>query len=409
MTKLDFYVRPVMSADFKLISENLPLLKGVVFYSRLVESYQKASFGILAASKLPYLIDPETPIFCLPPTRFWKENEPTPKDSFKVVSGKFGEPISSAVSQNRSLNADDFYSGGKLDSQLINAFVKRVINYQRTCFNQLSNSSLVAFFMGEEEKKSHLKGIIPPYFLLESVSDKWYEVYKAIIQEAIADKGKDRLYVVLPIQETLLTPSNRAQLIQDFVDNKAVDGVILWVNALKETGAVGVARLADYLSFIRELGKRGKELVIFYGGFLTATMAHFGVNVTCSGMQFWDYRDVYQAPGGRISKRYYLDFLHDYRSFEEAMRILGNYREGTCSCEYCQTKIYTSPNPPLSAFKGHFLFVRSNEIASINSYNGFEDLRDVLLKEFDHVIESDVIDRADKDHLKTWKDVLAGL
>lgn len=410
MTKLEFYVRPVMSADFKVISENLPMLRGIVFYARLVENYQKASFGLLASSSLPYLIDPETPIFCLSPTRFWKEDEATPKDSFKEVSNKFGEPISTAVSQNRSLRSDDFYKSGNLDGQLISSFVKRVLDYERGCFDQLRNSSLVAFFMGgEEEKKSHLKGIIPPYFILESVSDPWYEIYKAIVQEAIADKKKDRLYVVLPIQETMLTPAGRAQLIHDFVDSKAIDGVILWVNGLKETGPVGVSRLADYLSFIQELGKKGKELVIFYSGFLTATMAHFGVNVCCAGMQFWDYRDVAQAPGGRITKRYYLDFLHDYRSFVEAMRILGNYKEGTCSCEYCQSQIYTSANPPLSAFKGHFLFSRSNEIASTNSYPNFEKLREALFSEFDNVIDSDVIDKVDKAHLKTWKDVLGDL
>lgn len=407
MTRLEFYVRPVMSADLKIIADNRSMLNGVVLNARLAENYNKACYALINANNLNYFIDPETPIFCLDPSRFWKENEPTPRDSYKEIATKFGPPILSAVNKSRPLAADDFYGeDGKLNTDLIRTFVANIVRFERQAFTTFSSSLLS--FTNQEEVGGRLQGIIPPYFLLSSTEEKWYQVYEEIVHVAIDMKASDRLYVPLFLSESLLQEENRQRLIRDIVNHQSIDGIILWVNRLNEQEP-GSARLGEYLTFIKELSKTQKEVVIFYGGFLTAIMAHHGVSKVCSGMQFWDYRDIYQAPGGRTPKRYYLEFLHIFRQYQEALRILQAFKKWTCPCVYCQNTIYVSDDPPLSAFKGHFLFSRSNEVRLINRYESFSQLKSQLSNEFSEILQTDLIENSSKEHIKKWSELLQTL
>jgi hypothetical protein len=402
-----------MSADFKIVSDNGSLIDGIMFYARLLENYTKACYGLVNSTKKPYLVDPETPIFCLDPSQFWKEDENVPKDSYMALANWLGPPISKAAQENRSLKDNDFYDGtGRLDKALVKSLVFNVFEFEKKIFDEFSSrlrTGLFRFIVDESESMVHQpEALIPPYFLLDSLSgNKWYEINKEIATVAPSLKGNFRLYMPLFITESLLETS-RAQLIKDFVLPSGVDGVLLWVNNFNEEEAT-VPRLENYTSFIKEVSETRKDLIIMYGGFLSLSLAQLGISGVSSGMQFWNYRDINKVPGGKIPKRYYVERLHKFMQYSEFTRLIKGYGAASCSCNYCQQQIYTQTDPPLSALKGHFVHARSNEVQYANSFTSFPSLKGRLLNEFNQILTDPKVPEYDKSHMKRWASVLNAL
>ena len=413
MSRVKSLIRPVMSADFKIVSDNGSLLDGIVFYARLLENYTKACYGLVNSTKKPYLIDPETPIFCLDPSQFWKEDENVPKDSYMALAGRLGPPISKAAEENRRLRDSDFYDEtGKLDSAMVKSLVTNVFEFERKVFDELSNSlrtGLFRFLVDESESiVPQPEALVPPYFLLDSLAgNRWYEINKEIATIAIALKGNFRLYMPLFIAESLLETS-RAQLIKDFVLPSGIDGVLLWVNNLNEEEATAPP-LKSYASLIKEISETKKDLILMYGGFLSLSLAQLGISGVSSGMQFWNYRDINKVPGGRILKRYYVERLHKFMQYPEFRRLIKGYGAASCSCDYCQQQIYVQADPPLSALKGHFVHARSNEVQYVNSFPSFSSLKEQLLNEFNQILTDPKVPPQDKRHLESWASVLDAL
>ena len=412
---------------------------GVIVNGNMVAYTPKAMSAFVLTLKKPFFIDPQTHIFQHNSDYLTNKNGSV-KQSIKNLAKQYGEITESSIENKTPLSVEEFNNETKRKE-----FVKNVIDFQSSTLKNIissgSESDYVNFALEDPQNGLSLdnitpKGIIAPYFYLNSTDEKYLDLNKQFVVDALEIyKGKESLVITeIVITKNLLMDSIFKEKLVEVYGGLSNKTIFLWIDDFDETD-VSKELLDNFKDFIVKLTSKDKSVVNLYGGYFSVLLTKIegGLKSVCHGMEYGESRKVVPVGGGLPKAKYYFYPLHKRLAAEDFGRILStnsNWLKGSkdpefkreiCSCIKCenldqftetQTYVVKSKNgtrkgeTSTSAAKQHslehylnnkkreFEFVKNNTIVFL-----IEDLKNSNTKYSTSMAN-------DSKHLSKWIDCL---
>lgn len=301
----------------------------------------------------PFFIDPQTHAF-QHGFEFITGKNDIPKQSISNLATLYGEPISLALNEKRSVGVSDFASTVQREQ-----FVKNVVDFQLEKIHGLvtagAEAEYVNFALNVPESglsKQNLSpaGVIAPYLYINRGDTKTLELNIQFIKDTKTTLGdKAPLVAQLVISKSALSDEEFREKIIGVYGETSADAVFVWVDDFGET-EVSEEYLRDFKKLVVELSKKGKDVVNLYGGYfsLLLTKIDNGLKGVCHGMEYGESRKVVPVGGGLPRAKYYFRPLHkrlrseDFRKITIAFPGWENgsknqeFAEEVCTCKMCE-------------------------------------------------------------------------
>jgi hypothetical protein len=329
------------------------------------------------------------------------------RPSWGKLLSYYGECIKSCVlEKKRRLMLHDFYnSSGNLDGEKMRDLSLHVIEYQRNRVNDALGA--LQRFLPKEAKVTPVF-LTAPYFYVGDINDGWYNLSLRAAKEATSYKGDFKLFAVICIAKSLLADDKVISQIAEDYTKGPFDGFLLLINDFSEDMEDEMI-LKGFIKLVESLAKARKPIINLYGGYFSALLHHRGLSGFVSGLTYGFSTDIAMPPpkggppGGPVAK-YYIPWIHQSLTLDEALRILREVGQSRCSCPICSSLKSSFFNlDPKSAdakyfSKMHFLYSRYAELQDIlkKDYNSLR--QDILqmykqFKKFEPLIDVEYLNR----------------
>lgn len=320
-----------------------PLYDALIINANLVEATPAASLSLIEAlNDKPYVIDPVSHAFALPPgylqstkiNRRTQEKTVSTKRTFQKLAERYGEPFTSAAGV-QPLTPDAFLGASTRQNA-----VEKILTYQKDrLVEEQPQSGPLRLPSGDIQPKV----LITPYFFIDQAAT-WHSTNINMINDAVALEMGLPIYAVVLIDRAILQDlSTLTTIAKDYCDTQ-VDGYFIWVSDQIEH-AMGIQEVKGFIQFIKMLCSAGRPIYNMYGGYLSALLSVLGMTGFCHGVGYGEHRNVVPVLGGGVPPaKYYLPPLHQIFVFTDAQTILATlsteeYYNDICNCPVCQSKI----------------------------------------------------------------------
>ena len=325
---------------------------GVAFNANLVEATPGACYALVGnrlrnEGTMPYLIDPMTHAFALPPhylrseqlNRRTGEIESKVRRTFNRLADKYGEPFSTAVG-NMPLIPGNF-----IDPLLQETVATNVLQYQ----NQILEAQ-----RQEEDgvPPVHPAVLIPPYFCITSSADNgWLQVNLEFAQIALHLASRPVFPVICFDRQLLQVDGYTDHLLAAYRDIEC-DGYFVWVNNFPEPDA-GIQEIRSLLRLVEGLTATGRHVFGYFSGILGLAMGFSGI---VHAIGYGESKDVVPVlGGGPVRARFYYPPLKRFLPYSEAYEMVrslsvSEYRTAICNCGVCNELIQSSVDDEFGIF-----------------------------------------------------------
>lgn len=318
----------------------------------------------------PFLVDPQTYIFSLPPSRHIDTEKNSLRRTSATLSGAYGEPFYSSVGV-RKLFPEDF-----ADPRVAGESVARVLSYQRNKSLGQMGLPLEPYYdkyrlWDDEPGGAGLmpQVLIPPYFYFKGPADPWLSVNLAAARVALELKrGQERVYPVLLFSERLLDSPAAVDAIASAFLADPYDGYLLWPNRFDEARQ-SPDRLRVLATLVSRLASSGRRVSKLYGGYWSVLMGSRGLGGLSCGLGYWSHRNAFGYGGrnGKTLKHFYIPSLHMAVPLGDAFKMLEAEPRLRCTCPVCsdtygrRAELFGNMKAP-GRCEAHFLNARRQEV-----------------------------------------------
>lgn len=342
--------------------------------------YDEATAAFVLSSKVPYLIDPRTPLF--------QDDLAAPRASHFTLAEWHGPSVRARLPASGLAS----FPSSFFTSAVVDEMVAEVIDRQRSYAGNAPRvtkkldryAQLLAQAMNEQHAQVPAGGpsapvaVLAPYFAVTGAADPWFAVVQQVWARCLAlpdPKAISPVLCVGPRQE-----QGAAGAVT--VDGVTVLGELLarlpaglsdrcyvWITNFDER-TVDEAQLRRLWTTVRSQ-PAGRELVNLYGGFFSiclryAGLAGFGNGLTYSESRAWPAL----ASTGSAPPRYYLRDLHLFLPPAAAQAVIAAEPAFACPCGACaeiRAQGQTVASMPYHSLKRHFAHARQWELDQVAS------------------------------------------
>lgn len=343
--------------------------------------YDEATAAFVLSSKVPYLIDPRTPLF--------QEDLAAPRASHFSLAQWHGPSVLAHLPATGPARFPSSFFTPAVVAEMVREVVRRQRAYAgnapRVTKKLDRYARLLAQAMRQQQAQVPVGGpsapvaVLAPYFAVTGTGDPWFSVVREIWAQCAALANPTAISPVLcvgPRQE----PGQYGTV---SVDGVAVLGELLahlpaalaprcyvWVTGFDE-------RLVDEPQLRRlwrvvQSQPAGRELVNLYGGFFSiclryAGLAGFGNGLTYSESRAWPAL----ASTGSAPPRYYIRDLHLFLPPAAAQALVAAEPAFECPCEACaglRAQGQGIASMPYHSLKRHFAYARQWELGHVASH-----------------------------------------
>lgn len=311
-----------------------------------------AAFLMERTRNLDYVIDPLTHAFQHDPGAVL-DAEGKPKKALLALATEYGELAAQIIGQRPMLPSD------LADTGILDDFVDRVLEFQRTYVSSRMSNNPNAKYLGEENACRGPLALIPPYFYLTETSlAEWLPLMKKAAERAVVNKRNgEKLYMSIVVSQGLILGEGQRKDLADQVRQTGCDGFFLWVDNLDENQAGGpeLQGLIHLAACLR--GSDQRPVVNRHGGYFSVMAAGVAGNHAFSGVmhgpEFGEFRSVVPVGGGIPIARFYIPQLHSRVKYRAALRYLqrkgwladaSTFHSNVCDCRACQEVIGDDAN-----------------------------------------------------------------
>jgi hypothetical protein len=351
----------------------------------------------------PFLVDPQTYIFSVPPSRHFDTEKNTLRRTSATLSSAYGEPFGSIVGVRRIM-PDDL-----ADSELLADAVSRVLGYQRDKALGQMGLPLDPYYdkyrlWDDEPGAAGLipQVLIPPYFYFKSPTDPWLGVNLCAARKALElRRGQERVYPVLLFSEKLLDDEAAVDATVAAFLSEPFDGYLLWPNRFDEVRQ-SAERLRALARLVSSLAASGRRVSKLYGGYWSVLMGPRGLGGVSCGLGYSSSRNAFAYGGrnGKTVKNYYIPQLHLSVPLEEAFRMVEAEPRLRCACQVCsetygrRTERFVAMRER-SKCEAHFLNARREEmnlVAESGTLGAIRDLKETCKRLKSSAVATDFLD-----------------
>jgi hypothetical protein len=340
--------------------------------------YDEATAAFVLSSKMPYLIDPRTPLF--------QDELTAPRASHLTLADWHGPSVRARLPENGpAYFPDSLYSPA-----VVREMVREVVDRQRSYAGNAPRvtkkldryARLLAQAMQQQQAPVPAGGpaaptaVLAPYFAVTGTADPWFSVLREVWTQCAALASPRTISPVLcvgPRQEQ--TSSGTVT-----VDGIGVLGELLpllpqdlartcyiWITGLDER-AVREDQLRRLWRTV-QARPGGLDLINLYGGFFSiclryAGLAGFGNGLTYSESRAWPAL----SSTGSAPPRYYIRDLHLFLSPAAAQAVVAAESAFECPCDACvevRARGQSIASMPYHSLKRHFAHARRWELDQV--------------------------------------------
>lgn len=331
----------------------------------------------------PFFVDPMAYMFALPPEQAIGKETGKVRPSLLSLARKYGPTFERAIGK-RAVVADEILHG----SGPLEEFTYNALEYQRTKFHSDDLLLFSGYYdyskydalegasgsAGNETRSMSPDFLLPPFFLIQSAADPWYQVTLRCARIATEHtKEGERLFPVLFLKKELLLDTNFIRSIAQDFSNSGVDGMMIWINGMSEESS-SPELLAGLVRLVNSLSSNGTPVIKFFGGFFSILMHAHGIAAFTGNLSYKTSRDIlaykWIAPAPPKPK-FYIPDLHQAYDLEQALEILSEFPFLACRCGVCRVAYGEDLNYFVAEMgregycQNHFLNVRRREIEFI--------------------------------------------
>lgn len=332
------FYRLTNSTEGKLF-ENTQLYDNIVINGK-ISIAQKTWMGtLLNKTKKGVYIDPQTFVYAINENSFMNGEEI--KKSEEKYLDFFPENIKNILTvEKRTLEIDDFKDQNQWNDDFMKDFCKKIISIEKFHFRQ---NQLTAFLelideVDEDEEKTTLLAIIPPYFYFETPEDEWYEISLYLAQKT---KNLEKDHEVHPVlcfnKETLLNEQSINRLLDDYAE---FGTILIHISDFDES-KIPMNYLEGFYNFLKKTNERNLTVINLYGNYFSFIMTIKNLLYGFSrGICYGNSKDVFAtgSGGGGMQKRYYFELSTTKLIESKARTLLSHHPEYKCHCEVCSSK-----------------------------------------------------------------------
>lgn len=338
--------------------------------------YDEATAAFVLSSKIPYLIDPRTPLF--------QDELAVPRASHYTLADWHGQSVRAHLPAD---GAPARFPSSFWTSPVVVQMVTEIVDRQRAyaanaprVTKKLNRyAKLLAEAMHRQEAEvppgdpSGPSAVLAPYFAVTGTSDAWWSVMKEVWAACGAMPDPSGISPVLCVGP---------RLDQTASGTSVTDGVGVLAELLSELPAALDRTAYVWITGFDERGveedtlrrlwrtvavrPQGWDLINMYGGFFSiclryAGLAGFGNGLTYSESRAWPAL----AATGSAPPRYYIRDLHLFLPPATAAALIDAEPRFECPCNACaelRAAGGTIAAMPYHALKRHFALARAWEL-----------------------------------------------
>lgn len=347
---------------------------GLVVPGTLAAYYFDGTGGFVLTRRVPYLLDPRTPLLQTIELR-----RAAPKASHLRLA-EIHDPAVVATWPDEEIPLTHWEDGRWP------GVVERVLNFQRTYsgsatakvdkYNELL--ALAGRPVNEGVPHEDPLRLVPPYWAVEGADDPWWRLTREAIEIAVAQEP-GRLLPIIAIREQVEI-STLADLIEDMPDG--CDDVFCWVSNWNEAEAT-VDDVDGWLAAVASGEGRGIAVRNLYGGALSVLLTGRGLAGLNHGVGYSESRDARRLSAtGAPPTRYYVPALREFFTVPNAQPVIDYLpEEWACNCAVCLQVTGDDGRPEVGRLnnedlKRHFLRARHAEFERVDR-DFAADLRDL--------------------------------
>jgi len=340
--------------------------------------YDEATAAFVLSSKVPYLIDPRTPLF--------QEDLAAPRASHFSLAEWHGPSVLARLPRTGPARFPSSFFTPAVVAEMVREVIHRQRSYAGNAPRVMKKldryARLLAQAMQQQQAQVPAGGpsapvaVLAPYFAVTGTGDPWFSVVRKVWAQCAALPDPKTISPVLcvgPRQEA-------GQYGTVSVDGVAVLGELLahlpaalasrcyvWVTGFDER-TVDEGQLRRLWRTVL-LQPPGRELVNLYGGFFSiclryAGLAGFGNGLTYSESRAWPAL----ASTGSAPPRYYIRDLHLFLPPAAAQAVVAAEPAFKCPCDACtelRAQGQSIASMPYHSLKRHFAYARQWELDEV--------------------------------------------
>jgi hypothetical protein len=353
-----------------------PCWDGLVVPGTLATYYFEGTGGFVLTRRVPYLLDPRTPLLQTIELR-----RPTPKASHLKLA-EIHDPAVVNTWPAAEIPRSYWEDGHWPD------VVRRVLEFQTTYSTSATTkvdkyNALLAEAgrpVIDAQPDDPLR-LVPPYWATGGQRDEWWGLSREAIQLAV-DEHPGRILPILALRSDAEI-GHFAELIEDLPNG--CDDVFCWASNWNESDATP-EDVQAWLDSIAAGEARGISVRNLYGGYLSVLMTARGLAGVNHGVGYSESRDSRRLSAtGAPPARYYLPALREFFTVPNAQPVIDHLpAEWSCDCRVCQQAIDEGGRPQVGrlsteGLKRHFLIARHREFLRVDASLDAElaDLKEV--------------------------------
>jgi hypothetical protein len=340
--------------------------------------YDEATAAFVLSSKVPYLIDPRTPLF--------QDDLAAPRASHFSLAEWHGPSVLSRLPPAGPARFPASFFTPAVVAEMVAEVVGRQRGYAGNAPRVTKKLDRYAQLLAQAMQQQHAQvppggpfgpvAVLAPYFAVTGPNDPWFAVLQEVWAQCAALSDSRKISPVLcvgPRQEA--GPFGTVT-----VDGVAVLGELLatlppalgercyvWITGFDER-AVDEGQLRRLWRTVRAQPS-GRELVNLYGGFFSACLWYAGLSGFGNGLTYSESRAwPALASTGSAPPRYYLRDLHLFLPPAAAQAVIAAEPSFECPCGACaeiRALGQTIASMPYHSLKRHFAHARQWELDQV--------------------------------------------
>jgi hypothetical protein len=379
---------------------------GLVVPGTLATYYFEGTGGFVLARRVPYLIDPRTPLLQTIVLR-----RPVPKAShlkLAEIHDPTVVPTWPAAEIPRSHWEDGRWP------QVVERVLDFQIAYSTSATAKIDKYNALLLEAGRP--RGDAQGpldplrLVPPYWSVSDITDPWWALSRQAIEIGLA-RHPGRVMPVIALESDPVPVLERfGELLADLPDG--CDEVFCWASNWSEADATA-ADVDAWLAAVESGDQRGARVHNLYGGYLSVLLTARGLAGLNHGVGYSESRDSRRlAATGAPPARYYVPALREFLTVPNAQPVLDHLpAEWACGCRMCDQVRDQDGRPQVGrlnteALKRHFLICRHAEFVRVDA--GFDDELANLMEVGQWVVDNErpFLPASHGERLLAWADAV---
>lgn len=294
---------------------------GVIIPLSIATSFPTGTYGFVRAlcskHNLKYAIDPRTPLF----QKNWdrKYVRPPHQKMAQIMGEIFVEKGLITKLESKDLS----------ESHILKQITENCINFQMAFKARKEDVRKINKYkellgVSKLDDLSLPQFLIPPYFLFEKPSDKWYEINVMCIQHAVDMKSGVSIQPILHFAEWPDIKSWGTVL--ETLEGCNIEACWLYPDFYKEHEK-SLKSLRNYRAIVESTTSKGITPYSLFGGYYAILMHYYDLRGFGNGIGYGEWRDSGYHRGGTAMTRVYILKLHRYLDAPEAQNIIDKDSE----------------------------------------------------------------------------------